>query len=304
MRIVQNKITDYLSINVTETETAWSSGSLYYYADEVRQGHFIYKYAGENQTNTKDDPEVTYDRDKETYSVWVRVRPTNYWAALDEKTFTRTVKADSLVIELTNNDYDTVALLNLNATDVTIELIDLTTTDVLYTSSYDLNNTIDIVDEKSFWYNQFDYSTIVYEQNVPLLTNTKLKITINYTGDAVGVGRLIAGSSTYIGTTLYPATLDQITYSRFNTDIFGNTDLQQGQTTKQQSYTVIAPNSRIPFLERKRKELTAIPLLFVMDDSETSNLDNLLVYGYFTSAPFSISNGSATNISVNIKGLI
>ena len=60
MKILRNRITNYISANFDENETAWDSGATYKYADEVRYKHYIYKYAGSDDTNTDDDPETDY----------------------------------------------------------------------------------------------------------------------------------------------------------------------------------------------------------------------------------------------------
>ena len=304
MTIVQNEITDYLSINVTEDETPWVDSSLYDYADEVRYGHYIYKYAGEDNTNTITNPESTWNLYKDTYSVWVKIGTTNFFSALDDKTLTQTLAPDSLIIELTNDSFDTISLLNLKATDVNLQLINLTTAEIYLDKNYDLQDTSIIVDEKTYWYAPFDFGISIYDQNIYLIPNTKIKITINYSGANAGVGRIIAGRSLFWGDSILPATLDQQTYSRFNTDIFGNTELIQGESVKMYSYNIKAPLDKMPYLERKRKELTAIPLLFVMDESNTSKIANGLVYGYFMNAPINISNASSLTMPINIKGLV
>jgi len=304
MKIVENKVTDYLSINVTEDETLWSDTALYDYYDEVRYGNYIYRYAGEDNTNTEENPEFIWNRDKDAYSVWVLITATNYFAALDDKTKTQTTNADELIIEIENNDFDNVGLLNVTATDVMIELIDLSTMLVIQNFSYDMQNNENIVDEKTYWYEPFDLNTEVYEPNITLFPNTKIKITITNIGGIAALGRLVAGRSFFLGDTIYPATVDQITYSRFDTNIFGDTDLVQGNSARQVQYNIIAPLTKIRYLERKRKEWTAIPVLFIANENDNSGVGFLLVYGYFTSAPFNISNGSRMTIPINIKGLI
>jgi hypothetical protein len=80
-----------------------------------------------------------------------------------------------LIIELTNDSYDTITLLNIDATDVNIQLIDTTTSDILFDEDYDLSNTIDIIDEKSYWYAPFDFKKNLYEPNLNMLSRYKNK---------------------------------------------------------------------------------------------------------------------------------
>jgi hypothetical protein len=304
MKIVQNQISDYTSINVSTTETAWSSAASYSYGDEVRQGNYIYKYAGDDATNTDENPEIVWERDKNIYSVWVRIKATNYYSALDDKTLTQTINNDNIIIEIDNNRYDTVALLNIAAQSAKVELILNSTQEVYQEFQADLSDRDQRVDAYSHYFTPISVKDRYFVDGIALIPNSTIRITVDNDGGVAAIGRLIVGRSTYVGETLYPAVLDQVTYSRFETDIFGNTNLEQGNTVKLQSYSVIVPTSKIPFLEQKRRELTAIPILFIGDESDDSLLDNMFAYGYFTSAPFNVTNPVKSVINVNIKGLI
>ena len=95
MKIVENKITDYLTINVTENETQWLITSLFEYGDYIRDGHFIYRYAGINNSNTDVSPYIDYETNKNLVPTWVLYGPTNYYAMLDGETSTRTISSRS-----------------------------------------------------------------------------------------------------------------------------------------------------------------------------------------------------------------
>jgi len=304
MKIVENRLTEYLSINVPDDGTPWSSSSTYNYADEVKYENFIYKYAGEDGTNTENDPAAVWSENKDAYSEWVKIKPTNYYAALDGKSSTQTTNANNIIMEFANESFDTISLLNVSASELRIELINTIDESVLYEKDYDMQNTVQIVDERSYWYAPFDFKKEIYEPNLYLVSSTKIKVTLSSPGGTAAVGRIVAGQSIFIGDTLLPATIDQETYSRFDTDIFGNTDLHQRQSVKVQRYEVKAPVEKIPYLNNLRAKLTAKPILFIMDESENSKVNNLLTYGYFTSSPFSVSNAANMTISVNIKGLV
>jgi hypothetical protein len=64
------------------------------------------------------------------------------------------------------------------------------------------------------------------------------------------------------------------------------------------------PLGKLPVLERKRKELTAIPLLFIADESVDSIVENDLTYGYFPTSPFNVTNNARFGIDLEIKGLL
>ena len=300
MKIVRNEVTDYLTANFTEDETLWDSGATYNYGDEVRWGHYIYKYAGNDGTNTELNPQD--DINTNIVASWVRISPTNYYAMLDGATNTTTKVADEIVIELQDNNFDSFALLDLSAKSVNVELYDENDI-VVFSKYFDLQNESEIVDFYSYCFSPFVFIPVVFTQ-IPIYANAKLKVTISHTEDIAECGRLVFGRSLYIGETGYGANLNLESYSRKVTDEFGNTELIHRGAVNLDSYEVEIPTSKIPMLRRKMVELDAVPILFVMDDSETSLLENLLTFGYWQNFTILIKNPIKSTISLTIKGLL
>ena len=87
-------------------------------------------------------------------------------------------------------------------------------------------------------------------------------------------------------------------------DEFGNTTLVHRGSVNLDSYEVQVPTQKIPLLKRKAQELDAIPILFVMDESPTSNTENLLNFGYWHSFSMLIPNSVKSSISLTIKGIL
>ncbi|MDQ7061566.1 MAG: hypothetical protein Q9M43_10730 [Sulfurimonas sp.] len=64
-----------------------------------------------------------------------KIRPTNYFAMLDNETQTQTENAESIVITIDTSNFDTLSLLGLFATDIEITLTDNTSSQVVYTKT-------------------------------------------------------------------------------------------------------------------------------------------------------------------------
>lgn len=300
MTICENRVIDYLTANFTENETAWDSTATYNYADEVRYGHYIYKYAGADGTNTVDDPYVdSLKIDKK----WVQIKPTNYYAMLDGKTSTQTKNANTIEITLQNLNYDVLALMELDAISVSVTLTDDLTSSVVYTKTVDLIDNSEVVDFMSYCFNEFRIKTSVYERP-PFYSNATLRIIIDKTGSVAKCGRLVFGRSYYVGITGLGANLSLESYSKRETDVFGNVNLLHRDSVNYDSYEVTVLTTKIPTLRRKMKELDAIPTLFIMDENENSKVENLLNFGYWESFNILLKSAEVSTASFTIKGIL
>ncbi len=309
MKIVQNKITDYLSINVIEDGTQWTETMVFLYGAFARDGHFIYRYAGANNTNTVKSPYIDYETNKNLVPTWVLYTPTNYYAMLDGETATKTtgnlsVDDGKLIFELANGRFDSFSLLGLVATNVIIELIDIPTDEVIYTESFNLLDRTDRVDAYSHYFNPITLVDSVYTDKIWLLPDSKLKVTIDNTGVIAECGRLVFGNGFFVGDTAYGGSLSQESYSIQSVDSFGKDTLIHRGSANIDTYTVRIPTSKIPALRKKGKSLDAVPILFIMDESEDSTVQNLLNFGYFRTFTMLLPNPISSTINLTIKGIL
>ena len=295
MRVVKNEITAFVSSNVTESETAWSGATLYNRGNEARDGHYIYAYAGIDNTNTATSPSLNP-------LSWILQRPTNYWAALDGTTSTQTSRADNITWEVSTNNFDTISLLELVAKSVVLTLTVSAT--VVYTKTYDLQDESAVVDFYSYCFSDFIFKSSIYNQDLPLYLGGTLKIEIINTGSTAKCGRLVCGRSFYVGETAYRASLGLESYSTKQTDEFGTETLVHRGAVNYDSYDVKVPTNKIPILKRKAIELDAVAILFVMDESPTSNTEYLLNFGYWNNMSIMLSSPKTSTISVTIKGIL
>lgn len=296
-KVLQNMITSYVSINIVEDEIAWQSNAIYNYADEMRDGHYIYKYAGSSGTNSADAPHIDYLK-PETVRVWVRVRPTNYWAMLDGDSSTQTQNEDTIVVEVSCSNFDTISLLGVEAESVKIELLGID-----YTRTFDLRDESGVVDEFSYWFSDFVFKESIFMDDIPLFTGATLKVTIDNTGEIAKCGRLVCGRSFYLGITQYGATLDYERYSINKTDEFGYTDAIHRDPALRDDFNIQIPTNKIPTIRRKVAEWDAVPLLFILDESANSNVENLLNYGTIERFTTLWENGTTSMVSMTIKSI-
>jgi len=301
MKIVKNKTIDYLSANFEEDETLWDADSTYNYADELRWGHWIYKYAGTDDTNTNVNPQENIDN--KINVAWVKIRPTNYYAMLDGKTNTTTKVQENIQIEIDDVNYDTFSLLGLVAKTITIDLYSNDDETIVFNKIFNLQDESDVVDFYSYCFSEFVFKPSVYVQ-IPIYSDSKLIVNIDNGTEIAECGRLVFGRSMYIGDTGFNANLSLESYSSRVTDEFGNVDFVHRGAVNLDSYEVEVPTNKVPMLRRVAVEYDAKPLLFIMDESKDSNLENLLIFGYWQNFSMLIPNALKSTVSVTIKGLL
>lgn len=300
MTIVQNKALDYLDANFAETETIWNISHTYSYAQEIRDGHYIYTYAGTTGTNTLESPSVNNEK---IDRVWVQTRPTNYFAMIDGKTNTQTQNVDSIDVLIACSNCDAISLLGLEAKSITLTLFDNLTAQAVHTKTIDLVNTRDIIDFSTYCFEEFNTNTTIYEQ-LPLYTDAGLIISIEHSGMVAKCGRLVVGRTYFVGETGVGANLGMESYSRKETDVFGNVILNHTSNVNIDSYEAYVPTRNIQAIRRKMAALDAIPVLFIMDESQNTELENLLTYGYFEVFNIMLPDTSISTASITIKGLL
>ena len=302
MKIVENQITSYISANFSESETAWLLASVFNYGDTIRDGHYLYQYAGQDGTNSILTPSVDSIG---LNPVWVEYAPSNYYAMLDGKTSNQTSNLNTIVITVACSNYDTISLLNIEGVSVDLSLYDNTSASVVYTNSIDLTDTTEIVDFYTYCFNPFTFLPSIYVDTMPLYNDAELTITLTATtGSDAKIGRLVFGRSFYVGDTSYGASLGLESYSSKVTDEFGNVSLVHRGSVNLDTYQVYIPTNKVPMLIRKGQELDAIPILFIMDESSTSNLQNLLNYGYWQTFNMIIPNPVKSTMSITVKGIL
>lgn len=295
MLVCQNQITDYVSANFTEDETLWSSSATYLRGEEIRFGHYLYKYAGIAGTNTSNDP--TTDTD-----YWVQSGTSNYYSMLGERTSDQTIVADKIEIEFDLNRFDTIALLNMYGTELTIEITDLATSQIVETLNYDLLDR-DVYNYTTWFFAPFDFKETLLI-NISLYTNCRAKLTLNNLGDFAKIGRLVVGRSIDIGITLFGGSMTHDSYSTESFNEFGDPTLIKRGSFFNENYTLKVKSSNVPYLKKLRKQLNTIPVLFIGTTEDNSIFQNLLSYGLWQTYSISLEGPVMCTVQHNHKELL
>ncbi|MFM9829726.1 MAG: hypothetical protein ACKVOB_13455 [Sphingomonas sp.] len=281
------------STTVPETVAAYNAGTSYSIGNQVRSDttHRIYEsLANANLGNALTDT-----------TKWLNVGPTNPWAMFDQLNSSRTTKTDSIVVVIAPGDrVDTIGLLNLNATSVTVAAVDATDGTV-FNQTTSLISTAGILD----WYTYFTEPVSVAEDVIvtglpPLYRALTFTITLSYTGQTVACGGCILGLAKVMGTTLAGATTGIVDYSTKTTDAFGNTSITARGFANKGNFRVFCANSNIVSIQRLLSDYRAVPALYV----GTELYSTTFLYGFFRDFSISIEQPNHSYLSIEIEGLI
>lgn len=230
---------------------------------------------------------------------WTDYGAINSHAFRDRYVSTQTEKTGNMTIELSFHKCNTVALLNLEATSVVVELYDA---DDLLIYSKVLNMAVrDVSSWSDYFFEDLEYKTSMVLFDLPLVLNARLKLTL--VGDITKVGVAIVGKSKDSGVTLYGSSSGNISFSKKDRDETGETYLKKGEISKIMNLNVGVYTEQIPIIQKRLESIDGKPVLFVGDTSEQS-LENFLVFGFLRDFDISVESCKFNTTYIEIEGLI
>lgn len=278
-----------LSSNAQEVYSQWASGTTYAKHDRVIYQTSIYESLINN--NTGNNPATSTTQ-------WLRIAPTNTCAMFDSSVTTQTVSSTPLIVEVTPNQvFNSVALLNMEATDILVEVI--VDSVVVYSRAVNLDQS-PINDWYMYFFEPISYRRDIVLTDIPPFATGILKVTITSGGD-VKIGSLLFGTVYEIGDTQYGVGLGIRDYSVKSTDVFGNTVLLRRNFSKRMSPTVFIKNVQLPFITNLLSELRAEPTVFI--GSEEAQFEPLIVYGYMRDWGVVVPYPQDSLLQLEIEGL-
>jgi hypothetical protein len=226
---------------------------------------------------------------------WLDLGYINSQKMRDEYLNTQTIKDGDITIELTANMVDTIALFNLECSEIeVIQTID----NVEYKDTYSMLD-VDITN----WSEYFTESLFFKDENIIKVRgvfSTQLRIIVKALDGVAKIGMMRIGRLKELGATLYSPNISIEDYSKKETDSNGNVYIQSGYYSKKASIDVIVDNHLtnkvVKTLAKLRDKLT----LFVAEEK----YDGLVVFGICGSFSCIISNSLTSRYSIDLKGVI
>lgn len=280
--------------SVSTTYQVWASGTTYALGDRAINTTTHKIYVSIQAGNLNHDPVA--DTALATPLWWKVVSATAKWQMFDGLAGAQTEHAGSITVELAPGRINSVALINLDADSVTVELKDGANTIYSKTVSLQLENVFS-------WYDYF-FEPIVRKTDIsftdlPVYGTAHLFVTITAGGTA-RCGELVAGMYRDIGDLMWSARAGIVDYSRKNIDPDGNPTLAPRGYSKRLNCDLHVKTALIDETHRLLTEYRATPLVWI----GTNLFSSTIIFGYYRDFETIIEGSVSSQCSLQIEGLI
>jgi hypothetical protein len=220
------------------------------------------------------------------------------WAMFDGLVSTPTVATSSLTVVLTPGIVDSIALLSLIGTSVTVSMV------VSGATVYSVTESLIDVREKT---NAYAYCfapsrqrTKFYKISLPPYLHGTVTVTISGPS-TVACGMLVVGLQMLLGGTQYGAAPGIDDYSVVSFNAFGASTLIVRNFSSSQSVQVLMDNANLDWVYSQIATLRAQPLVWLGTDGL---YDSLVTYGIYKGFKPVITYFANSLCALDIKGLI
>ena len=291
------KVIDRLTITpamvtttATNTQADWAVGTTYAKGDRRIYGQDLYESLQDANTGKQPDTQPTW---------WVRVGPSNKWAAFDDALNTRTTATAPLELTVTPGTITNAAsFLNLDGTELRVEVYDGATQ--VYDKTYSLDGT-PMFDWYMYFFEPYDFLSEVVVPDLPPYSTGKIVAKLIGSG-SVSIGAVIVGSIYDIGTTEQGVNFGIRDYSSKEEDAYGNLTLVERDYAKRMEPTVFVENKRLNFVSRILSRLRAKPTVFI--GSTDTKYQSLVVFGTLRDWNIEISYPEHSLLRLQVNGFI
>lgn len=280
--------------NVAEDDApAWDGGTAYIAGNRVIYSHVVYECLVGN-TGAQPDQNTGGTTPK-----WLNLGATNRWKMFDEKVGSQTVKADAITLTVAPGLIDSIAFLDLVATEIILSMTD-PVEGLVYSETVDLVSKATIVDGYTYFFEPIITTDSVVLLGIPPYQNASISITINYPAGNAAVGTIAFGMQKELGVTQYQPTISITDYSKKEVDTFGNYSVLQRAYSKRLECELHVKNVNIDVLHRTLSEYRATPVIWVGADDGYSSM---IIYGFYRSFSINIPYPDDSMCSLEIEGL-
>lgn len=283
-----------IDCNVPEDDAlAWAIGTAYVVGNQVIDDHKKYE-ALQNNTGAKPADNIGGTSPK-----WLDRGATNRWKMFDSKVGSRTAFADEITLSVAPGLIDSLAFLDLVATEISVVMTD-PVEGVVYTETIDLIDKSVVIDGYTYFFEPIVTSDAAVLLGIPPYTNATIDITISYPGGTAEIGTMALGMQKYIGMTQYGAGYEMVDYSKKVEDDFGNFTILERAYRKKNSYELAIETASFDDINRTIAGYRATLIIWVGSDSGYSSL---ITYGFPQSFKNIVGGPSHTTATLDITGL-
>lgn len=276
--------------SVPETEHAsWLAASTYTAGAKVTKGRRIWEALADSQGV---DPEL------DSGLVWLDTGATNRWRMFDEKVSSQTKSDGTLEVRIAPGGVvNAVSLINCEADSFTIKMVD-PVEGMVYEETRQLLD-YGAEDFYDYFFSDYDFRTEYVLEDLPAYPRAEITVTLESSGVSA-VGHLAVGVVRNLGVALYGTSVGIISFSRKETDDFGNTRVVRRPNSKRAEFDVEIETERVSFVQRELAAVDSVPVVWIGEDS----IEATILFGLYQDFSIAISGPSVSDGTITVEGLI
>lgn len=270
---------------------AYAAGTTYALKDIVYDPTTLHNFesqAAGNVGNALTDP-----------AKWLDMGAANRWAMFDLVNSSQTIAADEIDVTFSlGSPADGLGLLNMVANDVQVIVTEGVTE--IYNETFDLNDNSFITDWRHYFFDPISYKADLVLLDLPFSLTAEVRVIIRNPGGLAKCGTLVPGLMTTIGGTSFGVSTGTLSFSKKDTDEFGNAVLVKRPSSKRGSFKVWIRNDQKDAVEQRLSELDAVPVLYIGTDEYAATW----IYGFYRSFDVILEHARDSSCRIDIEGLI
>ena len=303
MQYVKQELIEFTSTNLTDSYPEWSDLTTYIVqpdnaltsASVARYGAYYYRSV--TNSNLNFNPNMYSD------IKWVKYAVSNKYAMLDMSSNSKSVvEGGDLTVTFLQNQSSIIGIGNYEADYITIEVLASDETTILWTYDTPSNINANVYDYYDYIYEPYnldqDFTTKV---NLPIqgrfvrMTFHKLLIT-----NRSACGYLIVGNPVDIGKSLMGVKFGYNSLTTKEISSFGNLDIKKGFIQDIVDFETVIASTYLPRMRRELKKIYDEIVLFIIDERDVSEYENLMTLGVIQDASVILENNVESIISFSI----
>ncbi len=286
-------LTTAMLISSTRAEndyTAWSAATTYALAQRCIDTTTHRIYESVQATNLNHAVTLT--------AWWIDVGPTNRWAMFDQAVGSVTSQATPLTVVIAPGIVNSLALLDISATSVTVSMTDGVAGPTVYNQTFPIHDGATILDWYMYFFQPLQPQTELIVEGLPPYSSGRITVAMT-AGTTAACGTLAVGSMIELGGTQYGVSVGIIDYSKKETDTFGVTSVIQRSYAKKIETPVLVENARLDYITRQLASVRATPCVWIASDRYSS----LIAFGFYKDWSVNIPYPTHSEMNLTIEGL-
>ncbi len=219
---------------------------------------------------------------------WLNYGSDERWCVFDAKVGSQATGTNLITYEIDPGPIDSMAILNLEAANITVTMTDVGGTgDPIIWTEDALVDGLFVAD--------------IVKTDFPLTYLTPhLLISLEYTGGTAKVGEIVVGQKETLGTTQYTPSVSIIDYSIKTVDVFGNYTVLERAYSKRLSCETVFANTLLDATYNILAGYRARPAVWIGSE----NYASMIVYGFYKDFSIEIPYPKFSICTLEIEGLV